>query len=202
MENLYAPHPPATRWSLKSPAHLHPEHSHVPTVRLSGERVYNTSSGSVLWLLWLFHPALLRELIRSPPPHSAAALRSQFHNFQWKLISFHEDSIALHFFDRQVGLYVCIYRQGSKKDPGDVPAQKPFPSMKTNRNTIAEWKISIYHFDVSNYCLCNVCQLHLTWRCNTIPQQISAASSFKLLHINLFFWGWSKHEFIKRFQEK
>ena len=103
----------------------------------------------------------------------------------------------------QAGRPICLYLQtGVQKGSWWCTCTKTFPSMKTNRNIIAERKISIYHFDVSNYCLCNVCQLHLTWRCNTIPQQISAASSFKLLHINLFFWGWSKHEFIKRFQEK
>ena len=71
----YAPYPPsATRLSLKSSAHLHPEHSHVPTLRLSGERVYNTSSGSVLWLSRLFHPALLLQLIQTAP-----VARSQLH---------------------------------------------------------------------------------------------------------------------------
>ena len=74
MENLFAPYPPTTRLSLKSSAHLHPEHSHVPTLRLSGERVYNTSSGSVLWLLRLFHPALLLQLIQTAP-----VARSQLH---------------------------------------------------------------------------------------------------------------------------
>ena len=74
MENLYAPYPPATRLSSKSPAHLHPEPSHVPTLRLSGERVYNTSSGSVLWLSRLFHPALLLQLIQTAP-----VARSQLH---------------------------------------------------------------------------------------------------------------------------
>ena len=71
----YAPYPPATRLSSKSPAHLHPEPSHVPTLRLSGERVYNTSSGSVLWLSRLFHPALLLQLIQTAP-----VARSQLHS--------------------------------------------------------------------------------------------------------------------------
>ena len=111
MEKLYAPYQSATRWSLKSPAHLHPEHSHVPTLRLSGERVYNTSSGSVLWLLWLFHPALLLQLIQTAPP-----ARSQLH-FGSILYLYFQHSLFVFEFRHSVFVFVLLSSQSKPPQP-------------------------------------------------------------------------------------
>ena len=46
----------------------HPQQLQHLVLKVWVERVYNTSSGSVLWLLRLFHPALLLPANPEPPP--------------------------------------------------------------------------------------------------------------------------------------